>query len=316
MDWFDEGYWAINNQRDTAAQFLALEAQPVDNTPGLNDPAYDNHVGTCYGIFDPGNETVHKACTLDFFKNNRFDYVVASIPAHIPLFKGLIAKYQPHAKLIVQIGNEWPMELLRGNNVLASVKPRTVDGVNAIFYHQEFDQAFFYPSAPPLNKNIYSFVNILQNMPLAWSDFESLERILGRKGFDFRSFGGQCRDGNMTGPHELAQKMREAMLIFHVKEGGDGFGHIIHNAYAVGRPIVTRSRFYKDRLAEELLVPGTFIDLDTMSIADAANKINRLSYMPDTLAEMGQKAAARFREVVNYEQEAEQIKVWLANLVY
>lgn len=326
MEWFDEGFWAINDLRDTAQQFLSLDQslQPGDNTPPLNrtiTKERDQILGETpdqgvHYVADPGGLTAHRACTLEYFKNNRFDYVIASIPAHVPLFEQLIAKYQPQAKLIVQIGNEWPQQLFEGHNVLASVKPRDYgSGTNAIFYHQEFDTEIFHPSPVPDTRKIYSFINILQNMPLAWSDFTGLEMILkARSGFEFKSYGGQCRDGNMNGPIELADKMREASMIYHEKEGGDGFGHIIYNAYAVGRPIITRRRFYKDRLAEELLIPGTFIDMDEHNLPAACNLINRLSYMPETLADMGRRAAERFREVVNYEQEAEEIRSWLSHL--
>ncbi len=323
LEWFDEGFWAINDQRDTAEQFLSLDQAfvPRDQTPALNKLTYDRDEllgeraedGVHY-VSDPGGISHHRACTLAFFKQNQFDYVIASIPAHIPLFKKLIEMYQPNAKLIVQMGNEWPDEFWTGN-VLASVKPRD-SRANTMFYHQEFDLDIFRPAPVEVTKKVYSFVNCLQQqMPLAWSDFTGLEMLLGaRSGFQFKSFGGQCRDGNMDGPVELADAMREAMMIFHVKEGGDGFGHIIYNAYAVGRPIITRSRFYKDRLAEELLVPGTFIDLDKHNMPEAYNILNRLHYQPEELRDMGAKAHARFMEVVDYEAEAERIGQWLKSL--
>lgn len=326
MEWFDEGFWAINDQRDTAEQFLSLDQayEPRDQTPALNKITYDRDEllgeraedGVHY-VADPGNLSHHRACTLEFFKQNEFQYVIASIPAHVPIFERLIAEFMPKAKLIIQIGNEWPEHLFAGHNVLASVKPRQYsEGTNAMFYHQEFDLDIFRSTPLTINKKIYSFINCMQQqMPLAWSDFTGLEMLLkARSGFEFKSYGGQCRDGNMNGPAELADKMREAMMIFHVKEGGDGFGHIIYNAYAVGRPIITRRRFYKDRLAEELLVPGTYIDLDEDNLPAAFNKINRLHYMPEKLIEMGERAAARFREVVNYEKESEEIQLWLNQL--
>lgn len=326
MEWFDEGFWAINDIRDTANQFLSLDQayKPRDNTPALNKITYDRdeflgerEADGVYYVADPGNLSHHRAATLQFFKQNQFDYVIASIPAHVPLFERLIAEYQPNAKLIVQIGNEWPQHLFAGHNVLASVKPHDYgDDTNAMFYHQEFDLNVFHPSPVPDTRKVFSFINCMQQqMPLAWTDFTGLEMILkARSGFEFRSYGGQCRDGNMNGPVELADKMREASMIFHVKEGGDGFGHIIYNAYAVGRPVITRRRFYSDRLAEELLVDGTYLDLDKYNLPEATNMINRLHYMPDQLQEMGERAAAQFRKMVDYEKEAEEIGLWLNQL--
>lgn len=320
MEWFEQGFWAINDQVDTARQYLEVDSQPLDNTPPLNDAKEallhsPIAKSLTYKVRDPGGASTHSACTLEYFKQNQFDYVIASIPAHVALFERLIAEYQPTAKLIVQIGNEWPLELFQGRNVLASVKPRHYPDTNAMFYHQEFSTEIFTPTQNSATKKIYSFINCLeQQMSLAWSDFTSLEILLGSRGFEFRSFGGQCRDGNMNGPEELAHKMHEAMMIFHVKEGGDGFGHIIYNAYACGRPIITRRRFYTDRLAEELLVPGTFIDLDEHNLPAAFNMINRLAHDPTALADMGAKAARRFAEVVDYDAEAQKVREWLATL--
>lgn len=322
MDWFEQGFWAINDSPDTAAQYLKPEGPAnTDNTPKLNELTRSRNetLGETvengfYNCYDPGDNSFNRGITLEAFKSIRFDYVIASLPAHIPLFKRLIELYQPHAKLIVQLGNEWNIEHFQGLNVMASLKPRPVHGVNVHFYHQEFDTEIFRPTVAEPTGKIYSFVNILQNHTLAWSDFSGLEHMLGRKGFTFSSYGGQCRDGNANGAFELADKMREAMMIFHVKEGGDGFGHIIYNAYAVGRPVIIRSHFYANKLAEELFVPGTFIDLDKMSLADAMNRINRLRFDPEQLANMSRRTAERFREVVDYPQEAEALRLWLSRL--
>lgn len=322
MEWFQEGYWAINNLEDTAKQFLNVEqAAPRDGTPALNKLSLERDEilgetdadGVHY-VMDPGGQSYHRACTLEFFKNNKFDFVIASIPAHVPLFKKLIAQYQPRAKLIVQMGNNWQGYDFGDLPVLASVKGPLPLAKNAIFYHQEFDLDIFHPSPVEPSRKIFSYTNVIQNARIAWHDFNVLKDQTSRKGFDWRAYGGQCPDGNMNGPIELANSMREAMMIFHVKPGGDGFGHIIHNAYAVGRPIITRKSFYNGQLAEDLMVPGTFIDLDKHPLPDVANMINRLAYDPGRLVEMGQKAADRFREVVDYNKEAEEVKTWLATL--
>lgn len=315
MDWFDEGFWAINNQRDTAEQFLKISSQPLDETPPLNE-AEEFEIGR-FRVMDPGNESSHRACTLTYFKNHQFDYVIASIPAHVPIFKELIRKYQPQAKLIVQMGNNWQGYDFGDLPVLASVKGPINNAGRAIFYHQEFDLDIFHPApvpTQPANRKVYSFLNIIQNSGIGWDYYSRLKEIGERQGWEYRAFGGQCPDGNMTGPRELADKMREAMFVYHVKPGGDGFGHIIHSAYAVGRPIITMPSHYKGQLAGDLLVPGTFIDLDQFGIGEAKNILTRLSHDPTRLIEMGEKAAARFREVVDYNKESEEIKTWLSSL--
>lgn len=315
MEWFNAGYWAINNQEDTARQFLDLDqALPKDGTPPLNIAMAGNVSDGVYLVLDPGNVSAHRAATLDYFASHSFDYLIASIPAHIEPFKQLIAKYQPTAKLIIQMGNNWNILQYQGENVLASIAPQPAPGVNAMFYHQEFDLNVFLPTPVKNTKNIYSFLNIIQDSGIGWEDYKQLKRLLDGQGYTFKAYGGQCPDGNMTGPVELARKMREAQFIFHVKPGGDGFGHIIHNAYAVGRPVITRPSHYRGQLAEQLLVPGTFIDLDRYGPGEIKNIIARLTADPLHLKQMGEKASARFREVVNYEAEATKIGAWLASL--
>ncbi len=316
LDWFDEGFWAINDQYETAKQYLAFDQayRPKDGTPALNEyeplSVKENEI---YFVKDPGGETQHKACTLQYFKDNKFDFIIASIPQHIAIFKDLIAKYQPEAKLIVQMGNEWPMEYWQGNNVLASVKARPVPAdCNEIFYHQEIDLKVFWWETVKPSKKIYSFVNVLENMPRASRDFEILEQLL--PDYQVRSYGGQNRDGNMTGDRELADKMREAQFILHVKDHGDGFGHVIHSAYAVGRPVITRLSDYKGKLAEDLLVEGTYLDIDSLGRNELVRRVRHLTDNPGELAIMGDRAAQQFRSVVNYDHESEEIGKWLKSL--
>lgn len=308
LEWYEDGYWQINDQLDTAKQFLSTEAgKPIDGTPALNN-ANAVDWGT-YRVEDPGGISTHMACTLDYFKQHQFDYVIASIPAHVPLFKALIVEFMPNAKLIIQMGNNWDIEKYAGMNVLASIAP-TLTNANAVFYHQEIETKLFKSRVTHPTNKIFSFVNILENTGQGWNDFLELEHLLPQ--FEFRSYGGQCRDGNKTGPLELANAMHESQFILHSKPGGDGFGHIIFSAYACGRPVIARPSQYRGQLAEQLLVPGSFIDLDT-GREKVAKQIKSMT--DDELFRMGKRAGERFAEVVNYEQEAERVKEWLKNLM-
>lgn len=321
MEWYDAGFWGINDDIKTAEQFLGMHQgyYPADGTPRLNvihkdidriGPEDHEKADTLF-VIDPGRLSYHKAARLKFFQENKFDFVVASIPAHVPIFKKLIEEYNPAAKLIIQMGNNWDMWQYAGENVLASIAPQMTPA-NAVFYHQEFDLEIFAQAPIPTEKTIYSFVNCLRNYPQAQRDYDQNRRLLND--FKWGSFGGQNTDGNMTGPKELADKMAEAMFVFHSKPGGDGFGHIIHNAYAMGRILIARSSQYQNQLAADLLVPGTFIDMDKYSRGELKNIIRRLSYSPEQMKAIGDRAAARFREVVNYKKESEEIRLWLQKI--
>lgn len=318
MDWFTEGYWKINDQQDTAKQYLDLDQgfRPIDGTPPLNlflNPERPI-LQDAYYCFDPGNISAHKACTLEYFKENQFDLLIASIPAHIEPFKELIRLYQPNAKLIVQVGNNWRIEEYQGMNVLASIMPRTVSGVNVCFYHQEIDRRYFSPAEVSPNGQISSYVNILGNTGIGWNDFLMLEQMTAGR-CEWRSFGGQCRDGNKTGDRELSNSMKEDMLVYHVKPGGDGFGHVLHDAYACGRVVITRSSHYKDQLGSLLFDPETYIDLDEFSRDEVMRLIYDLMDRPEVLTQMSSRAAARFQEVVNYDEITERVGKWINTLI-
>jgi hypothetical protein len=312
LDWYNEGYWGINNSIDTAKQFLDLESVVLaDQTPALNIVnSIENEV---YNIYDPGNASTHKAISLNAFKDVKFDYIIASIPQHIPLYEKLIAKYQPNAKLIVQIGNNWSSDILQGYNVLASVKEDSLNGCNAVYYHQEFDTSIFKPSVLTHSRKISSYINILQNMPHGWNDFVKLEIMLDGVS-SLKTYGGQCRDGNKAGPISLSASMQSDDLVFHVKDGGDGYGHILYNSYASGRPTIVRSSFYKNCLGYELLNDESSIDLDKISLDEAAQKIISLFLDKESMNSMSESAYRTFKNNVDFEYDAQKVRKWIENI--
>lgn len=315
MEWFNEGFWQINQLEDTAKQFLAEESNPVDNTPPLNDVANYKPLleGGIMQVFDPGHKTKHWACTLDFFKRTKFDYVIASIPAHVEPFKRLIEQYNPTAKLIVQAGNNWQLDSFSPLPLLASIKPQPYNGP-AVFYHQEFDTKLFCPTKMKNFNQAYSFVNVLQDVPENWATYNEIKSIMESRGWDVRAYGGQNPDGNMQGAEELAAKMKEMTYLIHIKYGGDGYGHIIHNAYAIGRPLIAKSSQYAGQLASDLMVPGTFIDIDAFPSVQAAID-HALSLSNEEIAAMGKRASDQFKKVVNFGKEAKEIEQWLKDIL-
>lgn len=312
MEWYTNGYWDIHPSVDTAKQYLELESQPLDGTPSLTQTSASDGDGV-YHIFDPGNLTSHKGIRFDAFKETKFDFVVASIPAHIPLYMALIKKYQPHAKLIVQVGNHWPLELLAGHNILASVK--SVYGphmTNVCHYRQEFDTNIFCrPDDEAYPRRVSSYANCLMELPVGWTDFLRMESRLDVPMF---SFGGQCRDGNMTGPQELAASMQKDAMVLHVKDHGDGFGHVVHNALACGRPIIHRGRFTKGTLVGDLLNENNSFDLDDGYWGDLVSQVNHVLGDKYALESMSHHAYKAFKETVDFGDDARRVGEWVATL--
>lgn len=310
LEWFDEDFWAVHPSRDTAEQYLSLQTgyQPKDGTHPLNEPV-ELQDGIYY-VYDKYNHFNYKAITLEKFKEMPIDIVIASIPQHIHRLKRLISRYKPDAKFIYQIGNQWNVE---GDvkNIMASARISPPGDMNFISYHQEFDRTIFNFKEPKENKNIYSFMNVPQNMkdyPL----FLELERMMPE--WKFNAFGGQARDGNMEGYQKLADKMAESRFIWHVKYGGDGYGHIIHNAAAVGRPAIVKREYYQGKLAEDLMIDGvTCIEIDGLTPEKIVEKI--LYYNePERYEKMCKATYENFKAKVNFDKEAEAIVTFLSHL--
>lgn len=326
LEWYEKGFWRINDQRDTAEQFLGMHTVPSDGTPPLND--IEASINDEIYLVRDTIEGVNKAITYDTFLRIPIDIVIASIPQHIEPFRRLCDMHPSKPKLIFQIGNQWDVfdtNLVKNCMVSTSIVNHP-EGINYVQYHQEFDTEIFRPSRIVTNQynvdadypeasmqTIYSFINILQNHR-DWATFLQCEKLLEGQ-FEFRSFGGQCRDGNMTGARELAAKMREAKFIWHTKSGGDGYGHILHNAFAVGRPVIIRREDYSGKLGDKLLIPGeTCIAIDQMDAAEIVHFIKYFS-QPDRYATMAKNVYNKFREVVEFDREEQEIRQFLERLI-
>lgn len=132
--------------------------------------------------------------------------------------------------------------------------------------------------------------------------------------WEFKSFGGSCRDGAAHGAKALADKMREATLIFHVKKFGDGYGHIIHNAAAIGRPIITRISDYQEKLGGKLITSKTTIMIDNCTPEQIIEQIlNAEKYRLGEFG-MGLEMYQQFKKIVDFDKEELQIRNFLAYL--
>ncbi len=319
MEWAEKGFWKVYDHPATQLQFLTLDQGylPVDGTPPLNtfygEPPANLQDGVYY-CADPENETFNKAITFEKFLEMDIDIIIASMPEHIQPFQKLIREYKPNAKLIFQVGNNWNVPAgIEVRNVLASAKIPAPEGVNFVSYHQEFSQEIFRPDFSYPEPNIYSFVNLFHETS-DWPTFEHFRALMALRGYSCKAFGGQCPDGVIGGVHALADKMREARFVWHTKPGGDGFGHVIHNAFSVGRPVIVRKSHYAGQLAEALLTDQeTCIDLDAHSIGEAYTLIEYWA-RPGNWERMARAARQRFEEIVDYDAEAKQISQFVNEL--
>lgn len=282
LQWYEEKLWKVYDHPSTAEQYLLRE---VEKERGI---------------------------TREQFKQMDFDLILCSIPDHVEPFTRL-AK-EKNCPIIFQVGNQWLFDHdFPIKNILASARIPHLMGFNVCQYHQEFPLSLYNHEPPRKNKKIYCFINCINTLDLYredWALFLQLEQLLTE--FEFKSFGGQTRDGAIAPQEEVARLTKEADFIFHTKNQGDGYSYGMHTAAACGKTIITRLEDYKGKLAEDLISLETCIIVDGKTPQQIAGEIR---YVWDLkLEEMSQKMANRFSEVVNFDAEQKMIEQFLDNL--
>lgn len=258
-----------------------------------------------YHVWVGENNFQHRAITFAQFKKMQFDFIMPTYPLHENW--GELIQFQPRAKFLFQLGNEG--QTTRARNVLSSVyayKPSHVDQ-KVFYYHQELSKIYT-PSYPVPSNKITSFVIGLPER----ETFEKFKRLLPE--YDFRAYGGGAIDGTLPTVEAMADEMRKSLFGWHIKYA-DGYGHLLHQWFAIGRPVIIRGSFYEGKTAGLLLTDNvTCIDLDKHSESDIVERIRHWS-IPENHVKMCRAVRERFAEVVNSDREANDLKNWLANIV-
>jgi hypothetical protein len=316
LEWYEQKYWAIYPHISTAKQYLDMSSIPPVNVHGVpvteehGDGAWINkgNFASSDGIFivpdkQHLNGIPHRAITLERFKETKFDVLLCSIPTHLPIWKELKRLYQPQAKVVFQAGNDWGY--IDCKNLLTSSRKTTNRG-HEVYYHQEFDTSVFKPGDV---KNKTSIVN-LQHLTQSKEQLLQLESLL--PGWDVKIYGAGNRDGSRESKL-LPSTLQEAGFLWHVKKGGDGYGYNIHQAIASGTPLIVNSQYTNGTTAEYLCKWGsTAIDINGKSL-DAVK--NELIGMVDKYDEISANTAKHFTEVVSFENEYQQVRHFIENLI-
>lgn len=329
MEWAERGFWKVYDHPATQAQYLSTGSTPIDGTRPLNNVLREYYIGEqgqepdvylCQDI-DSGN--YNKAITFDGFMKLKIDIVIATLPQHIEPYYKLTQIHPSRPKLIYQIGNAWnvPDNSPVHNVMMSAVVPNIPSGINVVSYHQEFDTNIFTPHIPnPTEAEwqiVRSFVNCFNAetgyMLKDYTKFLQVENAM--TDWKFEALGGQCRDGAAHGTQSLANKMRESRFIWHTKNGGDGYGHVIHNTAAVARPLIVNKSYYSGKLGDKLLIDGkTCIVIDNLSVNEIVNKI--LYYnQAMRYADMCKNVYDNFKIVVDFDKEYLEIQKFIQNLI-
>ena len=322
VDWFNRGYWRLaelyGNHPDTIKQFLEIrEVQQIPYIPPFDNKPLNKIIEETPEYYvmesDPIN---HRVVTPDQFFAMDIDLVIASHPLHLESFRRLCDEHNNHPGLVYQIGNDWcidPAQVMLFDGVLASAITDTSFCFKPVkVYHQEFDTEIFCYK-PPVESNKISAIlhcfDVYQDAPIFYAVESAMPEM------EFKAYGATSRDGVITGHQNIADTIHNSKFIWHVKAGGDGFGHIMHNAFACGRPPIVKREYSRGKLAEQLMVDGvTCIEIDGLNIEQIVNKI-RAHSEPEKYKQMCEAAYAKFKEVVNFDREADEILTFIEGII-
>jgi len=299
-DWWKEGYWKYSQLLDTAHSYLDIKDEDIDE-------------GSHFEHYDPDFDYIQKALTLDQFKEMDIGIILCSVGTHETPYLDLRNRLKPEAKLIRQIGN-WNEEVDFGKtrNLMISVGPFVCPyDINYIWYHQEFDTKAWDYTEPTKFKTIRTFINCFPDSEDAnlWPIYK--ERL---PEFDWKMHGIGGEDGNISPQTKVRETMIDTGFLWHTKLGGEGFGHVIHNAYALGRPCIVKGSYYNGKMAEPLLSDNvTCIDLEKGSINENVERIRHFS-KPKNFLKMSKAGYRRFKEVCNLDEEEEALRIFLDRL--
>jgi glycosyltransferase involved in cell wall biosynthesis len=312
LEWYEKGYWKVFPHPDTARQYLAMSQadlsvysrQTVLTTIGEEPVEQEFHY-----CFNPCKDAYQKTITLQCFLEQPIKIIVTSIPEHVPCFQELIEKYKPGAKLIFQMGNMYPYFKFQGvRNVLNSTSRRVPFYIHSVNYSQEFDLDLFSFQRPFFQKNIVNLEHYMSN-PFYFREVqESLPE------FSFLSYGAGNPLGPISKTAEVARVIGQADFIWHLKKGGDGYGHVVHNAAACGRPLIISKKTYQKLRFGKFIEDGkTCVCVDGHDAKTLAKKIRYYSE-PSKLLKMSRRLYERFRNLVNFNQDEKKIRHFLERL--
>ena len=301
LEWFYNKIWLYSKNLPTVRQYL----DPLNNVESKDG---------IYYIHDSWHNDIDKCITFDKFKEMKIDIIIDSVFEHQISFSALAKSHWNKPKFIRVIGNiNEPIDFNYSKNIIVTAQPMSIpNGINAVFCHQEFDLKSFQYKSPTIRNSIKNFVNCLpftKDFPL-WKQYKTL-----LPDFDWKMHGGQGEDGGMKNMKELSAAFSDSSFIWHVKSGGDGFGHNIHSAYACGRPPIVKGSYYAGQLALPLMIDGkTCIDLEKHTIEENIRLIKEFS-QTDKHNQMCENVHKRFCEIVDYESEFIKLREFFGNLI-
>lgn len=306
MEWFDSWYWSFEREYhgDAVARqyLLGIFAGGVE----------DDGIVTVADRKHPGR--VIRGITLERARQERWDLVISSVPSNAPGFEKFAR--ETSGRWGIHVGNQWGDEAWSRSPEFAIMTTTSVIPPNVphVIVHQEFSLSDFRYEPPVGFGPISSFVSCFPEMATEYQgNFVPIAKAASEMSFAvFGAYGTAPLDEyaalNIDNDPAEGEAMRAAGAIWHSKMWSDGFGHVVHRAFAVGRPVFGYAGYYADKLAGPLWVDGvTSIDVGRRSHDETIAELRRLRDDPEAYQRMCEASAQRFREVVSFDEDADKL---------
>lgn len=233
----------------------------------------------------------------------RWDFVLGSVPEHQRSFAGLAAKVG--ARFIHQVGNAKHAIDHSIEQVVLASSMVSVRRIPHVIYHQEFDRSVFAYTPPTDPTAVTSLM-----LRLDWTSCD-YSWISDAPGIRWSALGGSgMGDTEYLAPmSKVAERIAASGWVWHDKRIGDGYGHVLHTAAAMGRPVIGHGSHYRGLLGQPFWVDlKTCIDLDIHQPTEALRLIRAIAADPEWYCDLSRGIADVFDEQVDFDAEAERIR--------
>jgi len=134
--------------------------------------------------------------------------------------------------------------------------------------------------------------------------------------FEWKEYGFDGKDGVIGTDKEMGHALHDTAFLWHIKEIGDGFGAVIHQAFSTGRPPIVKRSYYADKMAGQLMEhEKTCLDLEQYSDTKEICERIRFWAEPEHYEILSRNAHERFKQVVNFDKEFEELKKFFGRLI-
>jgi len=226
-------------------------------------------------------------------------------------------EYCPNATYIRQAGNPsehvWFTKHVLSSDIQTYEKSKA-EGLHAILYHQEFPSVY-YNTAPMTDleaNSIRQYINWAHQDVKNRAFYLWFKQIAESCALPLRCYenGKGGEDGEVDYHHQMVIRLVLSTFTLQHK-WWDGYGMIVHQSYACGRPVICFESDYAGKTAGKLMT-----DMETAIFItdDAAYTRSKLEIALPMAPQLQEAAYRRFKEVVNFDADEERIRKWLSEI--